>query len=551
MDLTALKVIWGSALVLVMLTQDSIGQVRINLEEVRDVLVIGAQKQDLIGTVVEGVGDVNKDGFDEFVFFTRGRSNDLPYSGYLIFGASDLPQTIDLADLPIPNVIEFIEASRMGSVGDLNGDGYSDFAAADVGFDLPPVWDVGKAIIFYGTEEFPSSINILTDSLPGMVVEGYRSGEWVGNDIRGIGDVNGDGFDDFGFQGWRVRGNNIAEVAFIYGGTDVPSSLSTEDLGSHGNIIISAFPLDRLGDSFAPAGDVNGDGFDDVIIGAYASGERPSRAYLIYGRTDFPALLNSEELGDYGVRFEASGYLAFAFEVSSAGDVNGDGLDDLLLVNPGESPNGLFEAGEVYLVFGSKNLPGIIDVNNIGTLGMTIQGTEADMNFAQRLSGPGNWDGDEFPDNAMAPSNWRNEILLFRGGSSYSQPRKVSVDALNHTTIWNPIGTQNYPNSIRFADLNGDGLDDMIIGEEFGCILKPEGGYERFNCGLVHIIYGGKFLPTVTSTPTITPTETVPIEPTPTLTPSLTPTPTFQETGKFSGWILSGDGKVRRQWKSN
>ncbi len=493
------------------------------LQSLRDVVIYGAKSQDTVGWNVKSTGDVNGDGFDDFVFETTGR-DEPPETGYLIFGATDLPAVIDLNENPQGLLTQFPNANRIGDVGDFNGDGFEEVALADVGYDLSGVFDVGQARIVLGTSGFPAAIDFSSADLPGYWIQGHRSGEWVGNDMRAIGDVNGDGFDDFGFQGWRVRGNNIAEVVFIFGGTDVPDYLSTEDLGEHGSIIISAFPADQLGDSFAPAGDVNGDGFDDVIMGANAfEPEDPDRAYLVFGGTDLPPLMNVGQLGNHGVRFEGGSSKAFGFEVSGAGDVNRDGLSDILIVRPGESPNNILEAGETYLIFGSRELPTTVDVDSLGSRGITIQGYEEEMHLAQRLSGSADWNGDEYPDNAISPSNLWNEIDFLMGGAQYTSAGSVTVDELDPVIIYNPLGTNNYPNVMRFGDINGDGYDDLIIGEEFGSILKEGGGYERFNCGMVHIVYGS---PEKFGVPT--------------------PTPTPIEVGDFSGWVLLGTGEVVR-----
>jgi len=492
------------------------------LQDVRDAIVYGQLAGDHIGLSLDTVGDVNGDGYEEFVTVTRGRSP-LPYSGYLFYGGPSFPEILDLAAIPARAVIEVVTASRMGSVGDFNGDGYCDFAIATVGYDLPPVYDVGRAMIVYGTAELPGEINLPEPGLPGVIIEGHRSGEWVGNDMRAIGDVNGDGFDDFGFQGWRVRGNNIAEVVFIYGGTDVPDYLSTDDLGEHGSMIISAFPADQLGDSFAPAGDVNGDGFDDVIIGANAfePGD-PDRAYLVFGGTDLPPLIKADELGKRGIVFTGSGE-DFGKAVTGVGDANRDGLADFAIGAPGKDANGLTNSGAIHLIFGASEFPTSLNVDQLGNRGILITGTEEWMTLGQDFSGPGYWKDAIYPVNMTRPRNSRNEVFLLFGGTGYASAGTFPIEDMEPVVIYNPLGTNNYPNVMRFGDINGDGYDDLIIGEEFGSILKEGGGYERFNCGMVHIIYGSpeKFgLPT--------------------------PTPTPTGVGDFSGWMLLGTGEVVR-----
>ncbi len=132
-------------------------------------------------------------------------------------------------------------------------------------------------------------------------------------------------------------------------------------LPARGSMIFGADSGDRTGASVSSAGDVNGDGFDDLLIGAYrasASGNAKFSAgdsYVIFGKASLPGTIDLANLGTAGIRiFGADIFDQSGRSVSSAGDVNGDGFDDLLIGadRASASGNAKSSAGESYVIFG-------------------------------------------------------------------------------------------------------------------------------------------------------------------------------------------------------
>ena len=199
----------------------------------------------------------------------------------------------------------------------------------------------------------------------GFRVDGAESFDSYGRSISDAGDVNGDGFDDviIGAPFSSFSGTNSGASYVIFGkasGFSATLDLTTLD-GNNGFRVDgeAAFAFDRSGESVSSAGDVNGDGFDDVIIGARLAspnGDSSGASYVVFGKaSDFDAAMDLSSLnGNNGFRLDGtaaddrSGY-----SVSNAGDVNGDGFDDVIVGAYGADPIGYGSAaGSSFVVFG-------------------------------------------------------------------------------------------------------------------------------------------------------------------------------------------------------
>ncbi len=510
------------------------------VQDVANVQIVGEVRQDRLSQWMDGAGDINGDGFDDIIVSTNQFSNlepDRDNYAYLIYGASDLPRVIDLLNTSASRIVMSCTdgAIKVAGIGDFDGDQRDDLALAASSWDSESLANVGEIRIVSGVD-FPVS-NISFGELPGIRIQGSHAGEYLGFVVSAAGDFNGDVCRDLLAMGSVNLSEAKREVVIIYGGTDVPALLTTADLGSHGTIIHNAFKYDNFANEMACVGDVNGDGFDDLLIGADADDDKPDRAYLIYGGTDLPPVIEASSLGKYGVVIEGGSNSNLGAFVAGAGDVNRDGFKDLLLSRFLISAGGLSKAGITYIVFGGRNLPGTIDVRSLGNRGITILGAEEGEALGVLLAGPGNWDGDQYPEIAIAPSVLRNEVYLMKGGPAYSTAKTIRVDQLERAILYydDPIGS-TFPRHFRFiGDVNGDGYDDLAVSDwnyNYG---------DRYTAGAAYIFYGGQFFETPTATPTLSPTES----PTPTVT--VTPTPSFtpRDPEFFSGWILSGEGRVK------
>jgi hypothetical protein len=363
------------------------------------------------------------------------------------------PVVSDLPEASFGEAAGDLYGNSVAGTGDVNGDGYDDVLVGARGNDAAGA-NAGAAYLFLGG---PAR----TDT-PDLVLPGAAAGEWAGLSVAGAGDVNGDGFDDmiagapFGSAG--VPGAGAARVYF---GGPVPDAVA--DL-----VLTGETADDFFGNAVAAAGDVNGDGYDDVVVGAYlydlsVADADGGRAYVYFGGPVPDAVadltLTGEACDD---RFGAS--------VSGAGDVNGDGYDDFL-VGAFNHDTGGFEAGRAYLYLGGSLLDATADLVVTGST------TYEYLGFA--VGGAGDLNGDGFADFVVGAHHETGT----HPGSAFVYLGGVAPDAVPDLTLVGADQDDNFGFSVAGAgDVNADGFDDLVVG-------APSAG--AGSTGRVYVFHGG------------------------------------------------------------
>ncbi len=495
------------------------------IDESEGFIVNGTDPLDQSGRSVSPAGDVNGDGIDDFVI---GAANADPNGNsdagetIVIFGTTTAigpSNTLDLSALDGTNgfIINGIDAGdqsgfSVSNAGDVNGDGVDDLIIGARNAD-PNDNESGESYVVFGATNVggTGTVNLSAlDGTNGFVINGVGSRDYSGWSVSAAGDVNGDGFDDLiiGARGGDPNGNDSGESYVVFGAADIGSSgaIALSGLnGFNGFVINGIGARDYSGWSVSAAGDVNGDSFDDLIIGARGgdpNGNGSGESYVIFGA---PALggtgtINLSTLnGTNG--FVINGVNAgdeAGFSVSSAGDVNGDGLNDLIIGASGGDPNGNADAGESYVVFGATNLgaAGAVELSSLnGTNGFVINGIDSGDGSGFTVSAAGDVNGDGFDDVIIgaasadpAGNTDAGESYVVFGGLDVGATGVIELSALNGSNgfVINGIdaGDDSGFSVAAAGDVNNDGFSDLIIG--------ATGGSPNANdrAGETYVLYG-------------------------------------------------------------
>ena len=335
-------------------------------------------------------------------------------------------------------------------------------------------------------------------SPPALRIDGAGPGAHAGASVGGAGDVNGDGHPDvvIGSPLGLTDAAGCTGVAHVLFGPFAPGTRDLRTVSRGGMTITGARCREFAGTSVAGAGDVNGDGLDDVIVGApggspddeglaVASG----RAYVVFGRREGGSVELSR-LGGLGMVVEGRRHAftdAFGWSVDGAGDVDRDGLDDVVIAAPG---NQGFEErsqpGAAYVVYGRRR-GGTVRVRRLGRRGFRI--AAAEPAGLRSVAGAGDVDGDGRADVVLGDiSSARGRggaaIVVFGG----RRRGAVRLEHLGRRGI--RLTGRDRAADTGYAvdgggDVNGDGLSDVIVG-------APQGNRTPFNTagGGAFVVFG-------------------------------------------------------------
>ncbi len=373
--------------------------------------------------------------------------------------------------------------SSVHAAGDVNGDGFDDViigAPDHKTYFNPSTFQTGQAYVIFGGDS-PGNVDLTSDlavSGTGFGIEYYINAlAYLGGVVRGIGDINGDGFDDV-----IVGATNNSGQAFVVFGSADPVNLDVGGLtGSNGFKIYSSSGATGMGGQHTMdgAGDFNGDGVDDFVIGTqslFLTGALSGGAIVLYGKAAGDPFSNidittySFYSGSEGIQIVGTGSNE-GKAVSSAGDFNGDGLMDVAIGAPTSYAN--FGGG--FIVFGQKGTQTTdISLNTIlggdNTNGIAINGNTPDRNFGNSVSSVGDINGDGFDDVIFGYAYGYDKGIVIYGSAS---PTNINLSTLTSSDGFTVTFTRsgdtasfgNYESLGGPIDINGDTYPDLLVGQ--------------------------------------------------------------------------------------
>jgi hypothetical protein len=402
----------------------------------------GDQDYALFGYSVGTVGDVNGDGYADVVvgahWYNNGQADEgraFVYHGS-VAGLSTTPAWTAEGD---QDSAKF--GYSVGAAGDVNGDGYADVVVGAPWYDDDQT-NEGRAFVYYGSVAGLSTT-------PAWIAESDQEGACFGYSVGTAGDVNGDGYADVivGANGYDDGQTNEGR-AFVYHGSVTGLSPTPAWTAAEGDQDYAQF-----GYSVGTAGDVNGDGYADVVVGAYSydngqAGE--GRAFVYHGSAS--GLSTTPAWTAEGDQDDAS----FGISVGTAGDVNGDGYADVIIGANGYT-NGQTDEGRAFVYHGST-------AGLSATPAWTAEGDQESASFGLSVGTAGDVNGDGYADVIVGAPWYDNDPVS--GGRVFVY--HGSVAGLSATPAWTAEGDQD---NAKFGisagtagDVNGDGYADVVVG---------------------------------------------------------------------------------------
>ncbi|WP_290579332.1 Ig-like domain-containing protein [Ketobacter sp.] len=486
--------------------------------------VQGSVSGEHIGWAVSTVGDINGDGFEDFV---TGAPDSSGSSGlaYVVYGQAGATRS-NLNSASITNGINGFRIVGIGAVdkmggavggaGDINDDGYDDlYVIAPLDDDYAA--DGGILYVVYGgasngdvnVSSFSSAVGfrVTTAEANARIGDSFTDFNGNGQALDAGGDFNGDGIDDLvvGMRYSDEDGADSGKAYVIFGQAGATRADVDLDMinptGPDGMKIMGAGAGWQLGQAARFVGDYDADGYDDVVVSAIFSdalGSQAGQSFLIFGSPGpvFNAIDVSTLSGGSGFKIQSSVAGGILGHSVAGGDFNGDGISDLVVSSNGKDGSGRSANGVAYVLYGNDSGSySNIDVDSIlSSEGFALFG-EADADqMGHSLASAGDFNADGVDDLLLGAylnasggaSAGAGYMVMGKDGSNRSDVDLAGMTNVDGFKVIGDNTDDRLGQSTGQADVNGDGYTDLIIG-------APLGDNASLNAGETVVIWGRDF----------------------------------------------------------
>ncbi|MDP2365996.1 MAG: integrin alpha, partial [Ignavibacteria bacterium] len=339
-------------------------------------------------------GDFNGDGVDDIVITSVQSTQIAPLKIFIYYGDTSMDTTADLIII-VDTVYDYFDGYSIANAGDVNNDNYDDLIVSSHYFNN----DTGKVLLFFGGNPMDAEYD--------FVLNGNKNYSGFGSSVSTAGDVNGDGISDF-LVASSINYNlqiDTSKVFLYFGGSDLDT---IPDL-----IYYSPYIEDSFGSSIASAGDINNDGFNDILIGYKWFSDK---VYVYLG---------AEIVQDSIAFILQNNQIQSNFGSSMCGDndFNLDGYDDIVIGAPRFDPlGGGAQIGRVYVYLGGQSFNTVAD--------LILSGNEQLGQFGQSISGAGFFNEDNYPDliiNSPFSNNLNGSAYIYFGSSNFDGNADITI----------------------------------------------------------------------------------------------------------------------------